>query len=53
MYYKGQCKKDHIQTKKSESNKKSPWKEETCPDCKGSGDSGDGTCSSCNGKGII
>ena len=24
-----------------------------CPDCKGSGDSGDGTCSSCNGKGII
>ena len=26
---------------------------EKCPDCKGSGVSGDGTCSSCNGKGLI
>ena len=26
---------------------------ETCPDCHGSGVSGDGTCSSCNGNGTI
>ena len=30
-----------------------PFNEETCDVCHGSGVSGDGTCSSCNGKGII
>ena len=45
-------KQDNYQTGKLKYNN-SLWNEETCPDCKGSGDSGDGTCSSCNGKGII
>jgi len=40
--------KDYIKMEKFQSNEL-----ETCPDCKGSGSSGDGLCSSCNGKGII
>ena len=52
MHLEEQHNKNNIQTGKSKSNK-SLWNEETCPDCKGSGDSGEGTCSSCNGKGII
>ena len=40
---------DHIQTKEYQSNNNS----EICDVCNGSGSSGDGTCSSCNGKGII
>ena len=38
---------DHIQIINFQSNK------EVCDVCHGSGVSGDGTCSSCNGKGII
>ena len=52
MYYREQHKKDLILTEESESNK-SLWQEETCDVCHGSGVSGDGTCSSCNGKGVI
>ncbi len=52
MHLEEQQKKDNYQMEELKSNK-SLWNEETCPDCKGSGVSGDGTCSSCNGKGII
>ena len=38
---------DHIQTINFQSNK------EDCDICNGSGSSGDGTCPSCNEKGII
>ena len=48
MYLEEQQKQDHIQTIKSESNSS-----ETCDVCHGSGTSGDGLCSSCNGKGLI
>ena len=51
MSYKGQQKKERIQTEESKFSK--PFNEETCDVCHGSGVSGDGTCSSCNGKGII
>ena len=52
MRLEEQHKKDLIQTEESKFNK-SLWQEETCDVCHGSGVSGDGTCSSCNGKGII
>ena len=48
MSYKGQYKKDHYQMVELKSNKS-----ETCDVCHGSGIAGDGTCSSCNGKGEI
>ncbi len=48
MFYRDQCKKDHIQMVKLKSNKS-----EICDTCHGSGSNGDGTCSSCNGTGII
>ena len=48
MYLEEQQKQDHIQTTKSESNKS-----ELCDICHGSGTTGDGLCSSCNGKGLI
>ena len=48
MSYRGQQKKERIQTEESKSNKS-----EICTDCHGSGTNGDGLCSSCNGKGII
>ena len=48
MYYKGQLKKDHIQTRGYQSNKS-----EICDICHGSGIAGDGTCSSCYGRGEI
>ena len=51
MRWEEQQKQDHIQTGKSKSNKQ--WNEETCDVCHGSGSNGDGTCSSCNGTGII
>ena len=47
MLWEEQHKKDHILTEKSKSNK------EECDVCHGSGAAGDGTCPSCNGKGII
>ena len=62
MYYKGQYKKDHIQTEKLEYNNEDdkllmggsePKFPELCPDCHGSGSLADNTCSSCNGKGLI
>ena len=40
--------KDNIQTEKSQSSR-----QEICQDCHGSGSTGDGTCPSCNGKGVI
>ena len=48
MSYRGQQKKERIQTEESKSNKS-----EMCPDCHGSGSLADTTCSSCNGKGVI
>jgi DnaJ-class molecular chaperone len=48
MYLEEQQNKDHIQMEKLKSN--SP---ELCDVCHGSGATGDGLCSSCNGKGII
>ena len=48
MSYRGQQKQDHIQMVKLKSNKS-----ETCEACHGSGAAGDGTCSSCNGTGVI
>ena len=48
MSYRGQQKKERIQTEESKSNKS-----EMCPDCRGSGSLADTTCSSCNGKGVI
>ena len=51
MRWEEQHKKDLIQTE--ESKFINPFNEETCDVCHGSGVSGDGTCSSCNGKGII
>ena len=47
MHLEEQQKKDNYQTEELKSNKS-----ETCPDCHGSGVAGDGTCSSCNGKGF-
>ena len=47
MYYKEEHKQDNIQTEKFQSNN------EICDMCHGSGSNGDGTCSSCNGTGII
>ena len=51
MHLEEQHNKDNIQTEKSKYNKL--WNEETCDVCHGSGSNGDGTCSSCNGTGII
>ena len=48
MYLEEQQKQDLIQTIKSESNSS-----EICDVCHGSGATGDGLCSSCNGKGLI
>ena len=48
MLKEEQHKKDHILMGKLKSNKS-----ETCDVCHGSGAAGDGTCPSCNGKGII
>ena len=47
MQWEEQHKKDLIQIINFQSNK------EECDVCHGSGVAGDGTCSSCNGKGII
>ena len=52
MHLEERHNKDNYQTGKSKSNK-SLWNEETCDICHGSGSNGDGTCSSCNGTGII
>ena len=51
MSYRDQQKEECTLTEESESNKL--WNEETCDVCHGSGSNGDGTCSSCNGTGII
>ena len=48
MVKEEQHKKEHYQTEGIKSTKF-----ETCDVCHGSGVSGDGTCSSCNGTGII
>ena len=48
MLWGEQHKKDHTLMEKSKSNKS-----EECDVCHGSGAAGDGTCPSCNGKGII
>ena len=51
MHLEEQQNEDLIQTEELKFG--SPFNEETCDVCHGSGVSGDGTCSSCNGKGII
>ena len=48
MHLEGQIKLDHYRMVKLKSNKS-----ETCDVCHGSGIAGDGTCSSCNGTGVI
>ena len=48
MHLEEQHNKDNYQMGKSPFNKS-----ETCDICHGSGSNGDGTCSSCNGTGII
>ena len=48
MYYRGQQKQDHIQTEGLKLTNS-----EQCDVCHGSGIAGDGTCSSCNGRGEI
>ena len=48
MSYRGQQKRENIQAEESLSNKS-----EICDICHGSGSNGDGTCSSCNGTGVI
>jgi len=48
MLWEEQHSRDHIQMVKSKSNNS-----EVCEVCKGSGSNGDGTCSSCNGTGLV
>mgnify|MGYP000110772052 CR=1 FL=1 len=48
MLWEEQQKQDHIRMEKLKSNKS-----EQCDVCHGSGSNGDGTCSSCNGTGVI
>ena len=48
MLWEEQQKQDHIRMEESKS-----IKSEICDGCKGSGIAGDGTCSSCNGTGVI
>ena len=48
MSYRGQQNKGSIQIKESQSTKS-----EICDVCHGSGIVGDGTCSSCNGRGEL
>ena len=48
MYLEEQLNKDNIQMERLKYNKS-----ETCDVCHGSGVVGDGTCSSCNGIGVI
>ena len=48
MSYKEEHKHEHYRMEEFPSDKI-----ELCPDCHGSGSNGDGTCSSCNGTGII
>ena len=48
MLWEEQINKDHIRMEKLKSNNS-----EQCDVCHGSGSNGDGTCSACNGKGII
>ncbi len=48
MSYKDQQKEDNYQMVEF-----TPNKSETCDVCHGSGVTGDGTCSSCNGTGVI
>ena len=48
MLKEEQHKQDHIQTEELKFSKS-----EICDMCHGSGSNGDGTCSSCNGTGVI
>ena len=48
MLWEEQLNRDLIQMEESQFNDS-----EICEICKGSGSNGDGTCSSCNGTGII
>ena len=48
MHLEEQHNKDNYQITDLKSNKS-----EICSDCHGSGAAGDGTCSSCNGTGVI
>ena len=49
MSYRGQQKQDHIRT----GGLRSTNNPEVCDVCHGSGIVGDGTCSSCNGRGEL
>ena len=48
MYLEDQQEQDHIQMEESKYSKS-----EICEECHGSGSNRDGTCSACNGSGII
>ncbi len=48
MDKEGQHKEEHYHTERLESDNS-----ETCDVCHGSGITGDGTCSSCNGRGEL